>query len=225
MADVDEAAVERDFEAEFGEESQELRRSEDVLLMRKVLLNEKAAPEILDFEQELVDNLKALLREQEETIARNEVTVRSSWRQTVLQMELDRVKYLVVEYLRVRLRKIHAFTLHILGDAEVHSRLSKEELSFAKEYIDLDAEHLRSTALDKMPKAFQSITTQTQTGDMVASPDLDSYVFCRVERTIGDAQFDDGPNAAPVSLIEGDLLAIRYKPIRGLVQNGDVVLV
>lgn len=52
---------------------------------------------------------------------------------------------------------------------------------------------------------------------------MESYVFCRVMSDLGDV--DVGENLTPANMNKGDIFAIRYAPIEGLVEVGDVLLI
>lgn len=161
--DVDESAIEREFRDEYGELEQMFDKAEgamaSVSLLRIALRNEKAAPELLEYQQEVVEEVKHALAKQEEVIA----TIRGSARgralqHMVLQMDFDRVRYLLLEYLRVRLRKIQSVGLYLITTQELHSRMSQAELSFCRAFVDLDAEHMQRLFLDRVPKSFRKYT-------------------------------------------------------------------
>ncbi|PRQ22893.1 putative GINS subunit, domain A protein [Rosa chinensis] len=64
-------------------------------------------------------------------------------------MDLDRSKFLLRSYLRIRLQKIEKYIFHILATAKLYNRLSKQEKAFAK------------TVLLKLPNKYQSIFKQS----------------------------------------------------------------
>lgn len=79
-------------------------------------------------------------------------------------MELDRVKYVVVEYLRVRLRKIHKYYLHITKNN--HARLSMSEARFAKGLFELETDHLSLCVTSKLPRVRRRLAEETSTVNM-----------------------------------------------------------
>merc|ERR1711903_246066 len=103
-------------------------------------------------------------------------------------MEVDRTKYMVKSYLRLRLGKIQKFPLHILSSAEYYNRLSKSEYNFVKRYVDLIDKHYKAAVLDKLPEAFREWTTRADDVNMIVEPKLDTFVFCRVNEELGEVQ-------------------------------------
>ena len=76
---------------------------------------------------------------------------------SLYQMEIDRVKYLLASYLRMRLRKIEKFVFHILGSEEEFSKLSPNEVEFASKYQEAVERHLKESCLDQIPDKFRSL--------------------------------------------------------------------
>ncbi|KAJ1828417.1 GINS complex subunit, partial [Coemansia sp. RSA 2703] len=59
--------------------------------------------------------------------------------------------------------------------------------------------------------------------DMVSKPDLDSAVFCRVCRTVGEFQFEASED--PIVMKRNNIFITRYGVIRDLLENGKVELI
>ncbi|GBG31710.1 DNA replication complex GINS protein SLD5 [Hondaea fermentalgiana] len=226
--DVDEGQVERDFQEEFADFDAFGARAKnvDVDLLRRALLNEKGAPELLHYEALLVKHLKEAVDRQQEVVDELQTNVSNMMRSMMYQMELDRVNYLIVEYLRTRLRKIERHAFFIIKHEEMRDRLSEAELRFAQRFADLQASHLRKLALSKMPEVHQKLDDQNNQVNMSTlifpEPDLDSFVICQVLDDIGDIELEENNI---VSMNAGELVAIRYWPIRDFVRQGSVALV
>ena len=64
---------------------------------------------------------------------------------------LERVRYILHSYLRVRLWKIQRFTLFILGDEAAWNKLSGAEQQFATKYSELGERHFKHCFLRELP--------------------------------------------------------------------------
>lgn len=98
----------------------------------------------------------------------------------VHQLELERIKYLLADYLRCRLKKIEKYTAYLLAeDAQRsgnHKRLSPEETKFANEYRDLMESHFHQVAVRHMPANLQQNDEQQR----MVKPNLKECVLVRV---------------------------------------------
>eukprot|EP00455_Lapot_gusevi_P014877 TRINITY_DN17499_c0_g1_i3.p1 TRINITY_DN17499_c0_g1~~TRINITY_DN17499_c0_g1_i3.p1 ORF type:complete len:173 (+),score=8.14 TRINITY_DN17499_c0_g1_i3:77-595(+) len=140
----------------------------------------------------------------------------------LLQMDLDRIKYLLSSYLRIRLQKIDKHLIHILSTAEMVERLSAPELNFAKQYVDLVQSTFDRAFLDHIPESFRSLTEPA----MIGGPSVNAHVCMRVREQVGEfdishrAQGSDAEDILSVSLDEGDIVVGRYVAFRPLLQQG-----
>lgn len=222
---VDEAAIEREFIDEYGAANDDKRKiNRQVQLLKQSLKNEIVSPVILPFEEEAVKEIKALIDSQEEELEQEKKSSNIALRQTISQMEIDRVKYVLVEYLRVRLFKIQKYALYTLKHPDYVSRLSENETEFAKDFLKLEFDHTKQTFLEKLPRVFQDFQEQNGQVDMVSKPNLDTFVFCRVAEDVGDVQLVEDDPQEVASMNRGDLVAIPFRTISDLVLNGDVML-
>eukprot|EP00483_Globobulimina_turgida_P004993 UN05003 len=58
--------------------------------------------------------------------------------------EIQRIKYILHSYLRIRLWKIQKYTLYLLTDIDSYNRLSLEEQNFVTKYSALNENHFRN---------------------------------------------------------------------------------
>lgn len=164
----------------------------------------------------------------------------------VMQTELERYKFLVRSYLRARLAKLDAHTLHYLqghsravddgSDSQaVQSsaggqrkiRLSPHELAYATHRQALLHAHFLSSFLGVFPPQQQHLNDRAGNVNMVDAPDDESAVFVRLLRE--DARF------AVVRGVEsdmkdlggkvGDIFIVRWRDARDLVKSGGAELV
>ncbi|KAK9819598.1 hypothetical protein WJX72_000134 [[Myrmecia] bisecta] len=198
----------------------------DAGLMKQMLINEKAAPEILTYQADLVARLEELIENQDQRIQDNDSPDAELIRSLYLQ-ELLRVKYLLRSYLRTRIQKIEQYVMHILDDPEYQERLSPKELEYAKEFFVTSGQHLKEKVLQHMPPGFDKLLKQSATSegnDTIPMPDLDRHVFCHVLEDRGTVELEEtGTETAEFN--KDDLYVVRYRPIRDLVQDGWVRLI
>ncbi|CAI7748713.1 unnamed protein product [Closterium sp. NIES-54] len=193
----------------------------DSVLLRRMWQNEKAAPDILPYETELVERTKARLEELEEMVDALKGDGRKAMERELHMMDVDRTKYLLRAYLRCRIQKIDRFFLHFAGEESYHSRLSDGEQRYCDRQVDLVQAHLDRTALTRLPRRYQSILKQadsSETPDMIPTPDLDTFVFCVATRPLPSVQLDPEQDDI-IGMAPGELHILRYRPIQTLVQS------
>lgn len=184
-------------------------------------LNEKNAPELLKFPSQALSELNELVEQQDQIIAQSAVeSVSKAFFSNLLQMELDRVKFIIRSYLRTRLTKIQKYAFYILQTPEQRQLLSSEEYEFLKGYVTLLETHFTESCLKDFPEDLQNLANM----DMIAQPDLNTHVFCKVENDVGEFELEDSPtDRSTTTLSKGDQYILRYNPIKSLVESNDVV--
>jgi GINS complex subunit 4 len=201
--------------------------NEDIPLLQKAMLNERSAPEILPYEEQLVVDMHEAIENQQGHIdeARDKGDdIDEEFAISLYQMEIDRVKYLLVSYLRSRLAKIEKHVLHIMGSQELSSRLSEREKLYARRYMDMMESHFNDSVLNSFPAKFRALHEKKADNNMIDEPDLDSFVFCKVTTDLGELQMDERGDQRTV-LEEGDVHILRYRPVRELVADGSIELI
>jgi len=131
------------------------------------------------------------------------------------------------------LYKLETFSLHIMQDSNLFSRLSQRERRFLGSHTDLLDKLHDDLVLKHLPQQFNSLVQQDtlvgETNDMVPSPNLDTHVFIRVRGDLGRVNVgysESEPNGRPseVDMSAGDQFVVRYRPIAQLLANGEVEL-
>ncbi|ETI45013.1 hypothetical protein, variant 1 [Phytophthora nicotianae P1569] len=183
--------------------------NEDVQHMRTLWVNELNAPEILQYDEEMVSEMLEQIRNQQEYVDsvyedRTQLTEEKSFVNKLYQMEIDRLRYMVSSYLRTRLRKIEKFAIHILQDEVLTQRLSVKERNFAQQFVMLFESHVNDLAI-------------------VSEPNLDSFVFCQGKEA-GGVQCDD-KGGDFVQVTSADRYILRYRSVQEHVQAGAIDLI
>ncbi|KAL3581969.1 hypothetical protein D5086_016301 [Populus alba] len=185
MATEESASVMDDYET--------LISTTDVELLKRAWRNEKAAPEILQFESSLVQRIKEQIELAEQNVEISEANNIDPLTVSLYQMDLDRTQFLLRSYLRVRLQKIEKYLFYVLKTDEYLNRLSKQEQMFARRCTDDLGSHLDETVLAKLPDNYQSILKQSITSeedDMVPVPRLDTFVICKAKQYLSGLDFE-----------------------------------
>ncbi len=181
---------------------------------------EKYSPEILEYDVAMVEQIQAQIEERQEWIDQQmqdtatavgltagDVSVQYLLA-TMAQVDLDRVKYVLGNWMAQRLSKIEAHPLHI---RERIDHLSDAELEYLKEYGSLLEDHLRQTVLDQIPEAWQALDEP----HMIDQPDYQGYHFWLVNSPI---EVDE------VEQDEGSCLVAKYSALRDFMKEGKVEL-
>ncbi|KAK2142807.1 hypothetical protein LSH36_912g01015 [Paralvinella palmiformis] len=153
MATVDDIP----FDENGSEEEGEAMTAAEVLgKLEEAWLNEKFAPELLENKSDIVECMMSQIQEMEENIQRAK---KGDFKVSLHRMEIDRIRYILSSYLRIRLKKIEKFTSHLLQtEATLEDPcLSAEELHFAKQYQSLLESHMTNMALKHMPPNLQKL--------------------------------------------------------------------
>lgn len=202
----------------------------DVELLKRAWRNEKAAPEILRYEFNLISRVKQQIQLMEETVDEKSSGGSDPLSVSLYQMDLDRTLFLLRSYLRIRIQKIQKHMFHIKKTEELWNRLSKDEKDFTKTCTNDLEQHLKDTVLSKLPENYQFVLRQSsisEEDDMVPEPNLDTFVLCRSKEYLTGIQLEDGPVDDRSKLFEmepGVLHFICYKSIKALVESGKIDL-
>ncbi|KAK3137527.1 hypothetical protein QOZ80_5BG0453510 [Eleusine coracana subsp. coracana] len=201
----------------------------DVELLKRAWRNEKAAPEVLRFDKDLVDRVREQIQLLEETLDDFTDSGVDDLVVSLYQMDLDRTLFLLRSYLRLRLQKIEKYTMHISRSQDLKDRLSEQEQKFAKSCGEIMEKHLKQSVLSKLPYGYgdEFVTKQSLSStedDMIPEPQLDTFVFCKTKSDVGAFQLDDIGEEV-VDLVADDLYVLRYKSIKGLVEGGRIDLI
>lgn len=179
-------------------------------------LNEKNSPEILKYEEEMIDLMFGQLEHMESNL---QLVSANDFRRITHSMELERIRFIIASYLRCRLQKIEDFTQHILSEEEKRSddqkRLSPSELSFAKSYYESSENHFQQLILRHLPP------NQDDTSRRIIRPNMMSNVFIRVVKQCGTIV---NTNDDEIVLSENSVHMLPYQLINEFVVKGDVQL-
>jgi len=95
---------------------------EDLAKLKRAWVNERNAPEILPYLEELMEDMKEQVRNQQH-VADDKDGEGKALVANLLQMEVERVNFLLVQYHRVRLKKIERYILFLTTNQDAQQRL------------------------------------------------------------------------------------------------------
>ncbi|KAL8592132.1 hypothetical protein ACOMHN_033503 [Nucella lapillus] len=224
MDEVDSLREEGDAEEE--EEDVEMTAAEVLQKLEDAWLNEKFSPELLDARMDLVECMMDQLSAMEQNL---KLADKGDLKVSLHRMEVDRIRFIVASYLRLRLQKIEKYTNHVLWREDQKQEndeplMSDAEREFARKFQAARKGHFDTLALKHMPPNMQSAEKE-MTG---VKPKLDSYIFLRVNENTENVLVEEDTLEAGEEIIDmekGDQHIIRYKPIASLVHSGAVSLI
>jgi hypothetical protein len=154
MDDDDALGSQPDFGSQpsaLGSQDPAAAAASDALLLKHALMNERAAPELLPYEADLVERVQLQLDHQEREIAEAERDRARELLRTIFTLELSRVRYMLRAYLRARLLKLERHVMHALDAPGARARLSPLEDAYAEKFLVLQGSHLKRAVADKLP--------------------------------------------------------------------------
>ncbi|KAG0226467.1 hypothetical protein B0O80DRAFT_498689 [Mortierella sp. GBAus27b] len=228
MSDDDDFFLDRDYRPSVSRDPEPpgVDPSRYVQHLTQAWINERAAPDVLQYEQASVDGLVHKIEEQMGIIDELDSGDDTSMIISILyQTELERVKFVLRSYLRTRLSKIEKYCEFILTDPSSKRRLSRGEIMYAENYSRATRQHFQSSFLASLPPSLQGQDDAVfdRKLSMVSQPKLDEAVFCRIVEDIGDFQVED--DEMPIVLEAGQIYIFRYRTVRTLLLRGQIELI
>lgn len=198
--------------------------NEAVDVMKMLARNEQYSPELLPFQTQTIEVVRSLVSQQLQIVDQeDELEENNSTESDLKRLEIDRIKYLLRHYYRVRIAKIENNIFFISKNAEASELLSKDEKKYATDYKTLIDDHFSKSFLSMLPQKIQVLEVDG-TVDHAAAPNLDRFVFCRVRNDVGRIALGEDEGSDALNLSQGDILCVRYKGIAELLKGEDVEL-
>ncbi|CAD6888511.1 unnamed protein product [Tilletia laevis] len=201
----------------------------EITKLSRAWMEERGSPDILRWKGDVVDGVIDQIDQQvtivDSLLSDSATSQEEHLRLSLVQLDLERARWLLKAYLRTRLCKIEKFARHIASEQNVQARLSDVELGYVKKYNELQTAHLNASVLSYLPDKMHSLAdtggglSGGPSGDMVVKPDLDEPAFVRCRHDCGQLQLPDGEM---VELVKGSIHLLRYKSVQFLVEQGRV---
>lgn len=185
-----------------SDEEIEVTAAEVLVQLENAWMNEKFAPELLESKADLVECMLDQIKEMEGNLKK------------VKQGDV----VASLHKLEIEKHVVHVLEQEAAREESEPSRLSPEELQYAKEYADNMEGLFKSLALQHMPTNMQNIDRKKS----VPRPNMDKYVFLKVLENQEQVMID--PEEDPIDLERGAQHIMRYSAIAPLLSNGSLSL-
>lgn len=198
----------------------------EMLELHRMWRNEKYAPELLPFNATVVENLSEVIEfvgeDLDEERAAEEDADPNDPSLVLRSADLERVRYVVRDYLRIRLWKITQWPQHYMERDNINL-LSDAERTFLREYWHHKKRFFEVRLLGALPPSKHALDEKVDLTDMVRRPSLNKFVYARVTGDLGPIEVPssmtqdsstEGSRNAPAEYAQGRTYLIRYAMIR-----------
>ncbi|KAL0948213.1 hypothetical protein HGRIS_010819 [Hohenbuehelia grisea] len=193
----------------------------------RLWMNERHAPDILPVQEHLLAGILDHIRRQSEAIQLLRSDPSSSeeehFRITLVQTEVERIKFIVRSYLRTRLFKIEKYARYITSDPDIQTRISASERAYASKQAQILDQHFWVTVLQSLPESQAHLDdTPLFTPSMITKPDKSRAVFVHALQPCPPVQLPDG---STLEMDKGHISLLPFYVVEHLVLRGEVELV
>ncbi|KAI9033586.1 hypothetical protein CLU79DRAFT_841507 [Phycomyces nitens] len=185
-------------------------------------INERNSPELLKYKRRLVESLLDKLREKIDSLDSTTVDAKNMFISVVYETEVERIRYLIKSYLRVRLFKIEKFALHLLRLPDYEDIMSPQEIIYARSYQELMDGSNHEAFVRMLPPSQHKQDEISGEFSMIVTPNMEAPVFCRF---LKDGQRVVLSMTEMVEYEKGDIVLLRYRSIKELLEEGTVELI
>ena len=109
--------------------------SEFMTNLVKIWRNEKLSQNLLPYEENILNDVISLIEKKEKEINEKKMDKNVKY---YIEIDIQRIKFIIKDYLRIRLMKIEKYLLYLLKNNETDI-LSENEIKFAAELMDVKA--------------------------------------------------------------------------------------
>lgn len=151
--------------------------------------NERLSPEILPHRNDMVECMLGQIQHMERNINK---LPKTDLRASIHKMELSRIKFIICNYLKIRLNKIEKYCIPIINEEKQRiesgtNYLTPSEYKYAQEYLLNMESHLKTVVLNKVPGKMQVF----ETSKMAVYPNLQAHVFLKANDTVNGVVLED----------------------------------
>jgi len=193
----------------------------------EVVINETLAPELLPFEEPIVDCIVDQIQHMSDNIKKLGSKL-GSFCTEQHKIELERFSYVVNKYYRTRIEKIEAnapYLVKVLKFDRIKASklMSNTEIKYLDNYVTSIDEHLDSTVLNLMPPNMQSFKL-TDASSNQDDEHKSNYVFVKALQETS-VQVDCPLNGLEtVEMKKGEERFLPYLSVRDHLQSGSKAL-
>lgn len=207
------------------------RHRPPVVELREVWANERGSPVLLPWQAEAVDGLCSQIEEQMniiDSLAADSATAEEEHvRLALVELDVERARWLLRSYLRCRLAKIERYAQFVSQDQRSRDDLSELERGYAVKFAQICSQHLHASVLDFLPESMRSLDDKAGSGasglgDMVVRPDIEAPVFVRCNEDCGNFRFPGSD--AVINFSPGSVHFVRFRTVEHLIAQGKATL-
>lgn len=152
--------------------------------LQKIWTNEKFCKGLLKYEEDFVSEVIDLIEKREKEIQnlnRNNSHNRDmnlKEDSEILELDLERIKFLLKDYLRIRLCKIEKYLYYIIKN-DLSGLISKNEFEFAFDLFKNKRSYFNENFNKKIHESFNDFVPNNLKDEIVVGPPFNSYVYCK----------------------------------------------
>jgi hypothetical protein len=148
-----------------------------ILNLQRVWTNEKFSKDLLKYEEKTISEIKDILEKKTKDLESllSSHSSHSKEDAEILELDLDRIKFLIKDYLRIRLCKIDKYIYHIISK-DLNNLLSKTEFEFAFALFKIKRNYFYEGIIKKISDSFNDFKPYPTNEEMIVSPPINSYV-------------------------------------------------
>lgn len=165
-----------------------------------LLKNEILAPDILPYNQTMMENstfdmenLAKIIKQLEKKMSNSETESKLDpeveAKISVYRMNLRRIKYCTRRYLQIRLLKIEKYFRHLktLDNPTLDSMLSEEEKVYLENYYKLEHAHVETMVISKLPESVRDWDQEK----MIEAPNVNQLTYFKVRESMGKIEINE----------------------------------
>lgn len=202
------------------------QKAEDLKTLQDAWIKEKMVPDILPYEEELIERVLERIRTQLEFIEMNSVELQTQEKDiklmlVIVESELERVQFLIRSYVRLRLRKIDRYALYIQENGEERGKLNADEVTYMEGHLAMLYELFEEQFLRRLGGG-----NLGEDAAMVEMPPRDAHVFFTcTEAAHAHVEGEDNGENGQLALRPGEVYVMRYASIAEALSRGAAAVI
>ncbi|KAI3627203.1 SLD5 [Malassezia furfur] len=185
-------------------------------------LDERGSPEVQPWNASMVEEVMDQIGQQQsilDSLASDASTSEEEhFRLNLVQLDVERAKWLLRNYLRSRLAKVRVALIQIeTYAAYIMSHRSEQQRLSDIEFHQLNTDHFQSTVLQFLPEPMRGLDDAAP----VTAPNLGAPVFVYCREDCGALPL---PNDETAQLAQGTIHLLQYRDVRAFLQQRRVEL-
>lgn len=201
-------------------------KESDVAELTAAWVTERMSPTLLPTKEQLLFRILKRVQLQIEVIEEKSIDMSPDTdvklELLIVETELERIKFLIRAYLRVRLLKIDNAMEYYQSSPLDRMNMSQTERMYLNKHYALLKNLYNHQFMSTFPDSLKQMNDSSGSASMVQEPNMDHPVFVRVVKDTGRKIVIGGDS---VKLRKGSIVVIKYSIIFKYVESGDVVFI